>query len=78
MRNLLVELCYDGSAYHGWQVQKNALTIQEVFRVPQKGYSAQGRILRAAAERTAGFMQIHILSALKRIKISLRTRLLRH
>ncbi len=32
MRNLLVELCYDGSAYHGWQVQKNALTIQEVFQ----------------------------------------------
>ena len=32
MRNLLLEICYDGSQYHGWQVQKNALTVQEVFQ----------------------------------------------
>lgn len=32
MRNLLIEIKYDGSAYHGWQVQKNALTVQEVFQ----------------------------------------------
>lgn len=24
-------LCYDGTAYHGWQRQKNALTVQEVL-----------------------------------------------
>ncbi len=32
MRNLLLTIQYDGSAYHGWQVQKNALTVQEVFQ----------------------------------------------
>lgn len=32
MRNLLITIKYDGSAYHGWQVQKNALTVQEVFQ----------------------------------------------
>lgn len=32
MRNLLIEIKYDGSLYHGWQVQKNALTVQEVFQ----------------------------------------------
>lgn len=32
MRNLLLTLSYDGSAYHGWQIQKNALTVQEVFQ----------------------------------------------
>lgn len=32
MRNLLLTISYDGSAYHGWQVQKNAVTVQEVFQ----------------------------------------------
>lgn len=32
MRNLKITIQYDGSAYHGWQVQKNALTVQEVFQ----------------------------------------------
>lgn len=29
MRNLLIEITYNGSHYHGWQVQDNALTVQE-------------------------------------------------
>lgn len=32
MRRLLITIQYDGTAYHGWQVQKNALTVQEVFQ----------------------------------------------
>lgn len=32
MRNLQVRLSYDGKHYHGWQVQENALTVQEVFQ----------------------------------------------
>lgn len=31
-RNIMVTISYDGSAYHGWQIQKNALTIQEIFQ----------------------------------------------
>jgi len=30
MRNICLLLEYDGTAYHGWQRQKNALSIQEV------------------------------------------------
>ncbi len=29
MKNYLFEIMYDGSAYHGWQVQENAVTVQE-------------------------------------------------
>ena len=32
MKRLLITISYDGSAYHGWQVQANALTVQEVFQ----------------------------------------------
>ncbi|HAQ63156.1 MAG TPA: tRNA pseudouridine(38-40) synthase TruA, partial [Ruminococcaceae bacterium] len=28
MNNYLLTLMYDGSAYHGWQVQDNAVTVQ--------------------------------------------------
>lgn len=30
MSRYFLEIAYDGSAYHGWQVQLNALTVQEV------------------------------------------------
>jgi tRNA pseudouridine38-40 synthase len=32
MRNLLLTICYDGANYHGWQIQQNAVSIQEVFQ----------------------------------------------
>ena len=32
MRNLLITIRFDGSRYHGFQVQENALTICEVFQ----------------------------------------------
>lgn len=32
IRNLLITISYDGSAYHGWQIQQNALAVQEVFQ----------------------------------------------
>ena len=31
MRNIALKLMYNGSAYHGWQVQKNAVTVAETL-----------------------------------------------
>lgn len=32
MRNLLLTICYDGANYHGWQIQQNAVSVQQVFQ----------------------------------------------
>lgn len=32
MKRLLLTIQYDGTNYHGWQVQNNAITVQEVFQ----------------------------------------------
>ena len=32
MRNLLLTISFDGTAYHGWQVQDNAITIQQTLQ----------------------------------------------
>ncbi|MCD7723002.1 MAG: tRNA pseudouridine(38-40) synthase TruA [Clostridiales bacterium] len=44
MRNLLLTICYDGSRYHGWQVQHNAYTVQAEFQ------RALGKILSDVTE----------------------------
>ena len=31
-RNIALKLMYNGTAYHGWQVQKNAVTVAETWR----------------------------------------------
>jgi len=32
MRNIALQLMYVGTAYHGWQIQNNAVTVQEVLQ----------------------------------------------
>ena len=32
MKRILLTLSYDGTAYHGWQIQPNAITVQEVLQ----------------------------------------------
>jgi len=32
MRNILFILAFDGSAYHGWQVQANSITVQQTLQ----------------------------------------------
>ena len=45
MRNLLLTISYDGAAYHGWQIQKNAVTVQQVFQeAAARGFWGNARI----------------------------------
>ncbi len=32
MRNLLLTIRFDGTAYHGWQVQENSITVQQTLQ----------------------------------------------
>lgn len=32
MRKLLLTIAYDGRPYHGWQIQQNALTVQQILQ----------------------------------------------
>lgn len=32
LRNVKITISYDGSTYHGWQIQQNAVSVQEVFQ----------------------------------------------
>ena len=32
MRNIKLKIQYDGTDYHGWQIQKNDITVQETVK----------------------------------------------
>jgi tRNA pseudouridine38-40 synthase len=51
MRTIKLLIEYDGTRYHGWQVQPNALTIQEVFE-EKISIMTQQRVRLIASGRT--------------------------
>ena len=54
MRNLLLTISYDGSNYHGWQVQKNAVTVQEVFQNAVKKLLKQNIDIKGCSRTDSG------------------------
>jgi tRNA pseudouridine38-40 synthase len=51
MRNIKLTIAYDGTAYHGWQIQENARTIQGVLQ-EKIGIITGERISLTASGRT--------------------------
>lgn len=46
MRNLLLTIRFDGTAYHGWQVQENSITVQQAFQDAwEKIFSARENVI---------------------------------
>jgi tRNA pseudouridine(38-40) synthase len=61
MRNLLLTISYKGTNYHGFQVQKNAVTVCEVLQDAMETLlGASGRTSRAAPAPTPEFTPTNI------------------
>jgi tRNA pseudouridine38-40 synthase len=54
MRNIRLLLEYDGAAYHGWQRQKNALSIQEVVETALAKLTGEAVKLHGSGRTDAG------------------------
>lgn len=54
MPNLLITLAYDGARYHGWQIQENALTVQEVFQKALEKVTGGGEDIKACSRTDTG------------------------
>ena len=74
MRNIALRLKYDGSAYHGWQVQKTDVSVAEtVERAVATAAGIGGRVLRIFAGFTSDSLMDEdrislLLEALKRVR----------
>ncbi len=65
MRNIKLLIEYDGTNYHGWQVQPNALTIQEVMEEKIEVMTQQRVRLIASGRTDAG---VHALGQVANFK----------
>jgi len=67
MRNIQLLIEYDGTNYHGWQVQPNALTIQEVIEKKIEALTQERVHLIASGRTDAG---VHALGQVANFKTS--------
>lgn len=54
MKNIKIVIEYDGTAYHGWQVQPSVITIQEVLMVAIKKLAGENVVITGASRTDAG------------------------
>lgn len=61
MRNLLLHIAYNGSRYHGYQVQQNAVSVAGTFQPVLEKILAERCSSRAAPGRIPAFMPTTLL-----------------
>lgn len=54
MQNYLLTISYDGSRYHGWQVQENALAVQAVFQKALLAVTGKQEDIKACSRTDTG------------------------
>ncbi len=54
MRNIKLTIEFDGTAYHGWQSQTNAITVQDVVTAAVNDLTAEGCIIAGSSRTDAG------------------------
>lgn len=54
MNNYLLKISYDGSRYHGWQIQENAVTVQEVFQKALHSVTGFSEDIKACSRTDTG------------------------
>ena len=53
-RNIKLIISYDGTAYHGWQMQENAITVQQVLTEAAERITSQKVSLNGCSRTDAG------------------------
>lgn len=59
LKNIKLILAYDGTVYHGWQRQKNAVTIQEILEDKLSMMTGEPVTLLASGRTDAGVHALH-------------------
>lgn len=65
MRNLMIILEYDGTNYHGWQYQENAVTVQGVLRKAIMKVTGENIDLIGASRTDAGVHALYQVANFK-------------
>lgn len=54
MRNILLEITFNGSFYHGWQIQNNATTVQQTLKETIEKLTNEQIVLNGCSRTDAG------------------------
>jgi len=65
MRNIILTIAYDGSNYSGWQIQKNAVTIQEIVQQLLEKIVKHNIKMRVAGRTDAGVHAVGQVASFK-------------